>query len=408
MGAWLTSILQGVGRTGNELAEAKYNNAQDKQKQIEQQQKMQQFKMQMQELQQRLATGKAPQVADTYTDANGKRIDTVRDPMTGALTERAGGQAAAKAEYQPYVDDKGSVLSFNKGTGEFKTPTVNGQPITAAGKGKNGILMVDGAPIGVYRNGQTLTPGDPEFSAQDAKHLMEAKGGYEKGEQNKDKRIQLAASSRIAAYLQSRMYGVMDAETGSLVMVPAADISKNPGKYAPAGPATTLKNRIAIFNEIDYTSGMLKESISALPNSAFDPGARAQIAMVLRDEAPKAALYNFLNSDVAATLSPDQINYVTSLVSMDETAMSLRSIGGQGQGSDTLRAAVLKMLPGAGTPSKAYAERQMVLFDGTVKALRTSISGIGEPGHGGGTTKGDTKTGTPPPGAKIVKWDDVK
>jgi hypothetical protein len=408
VGALLTAILQGGGRVGSELQEAKTANKDERQKQIEQQQKMQQFKMQMQELQQRLATGKAPQVADTYTDASGRRIDTVRDPLTGALTERVGGQAAAKAEYQPFVDDKGSVLAFNKGTGEFKTPTVNGQPVTAASKGKNGVLVVDGVPVGVYRNGKPLTPGDEDFTAADAKLLMEAKGGYEKGEQNKDKRIQLAASSRIAAYLQSRMYGVMDAETGSLVMVPAAEITKNPGKFSPAGPAVTAKNRISIFNEIDFTSGMLKDSIKALPNTAFDPGARAQIAMVLRDERPRAAWYNFLNSDVAATLSPEQIDYVTALVSMDESAMSLRSIGGMGQGSDALRAAITKMLPGAGTPNKAYAERQMVLFDGEVKALKTSIPGIGEPGHGGGVTKSQENTGTPPPGSKIIKWDDVK
>jgi hypothetical protein len=58
-----------------------------------------------------------------------------------------------------------------------------------------------------------------------------------------------------------------------------------------------------------------------------------------------------------------------------------------GQGSDQLRAAITKMLPGAGTPSRAYAERQMTLFDGEVKALKTSIPGIGGPGHGGGITQ---------------------
>jgi hypothetical protein len=348
---------------------------------------MQEFQAQMRELAQRLQMGKAPQVADTYTDASGKRVATVRDPLSGALTDRVGGQAQqTKAEYQPFTDDKGNVLAFNKGTGEFKTPTINGQPITGALKGKNGVMVVDGVPIGVYRNGKPLTPGDPDFSAQDAKLLMEAKTGYEKGETTKDKRIQLAASSRVAAYLQSRLYGVMDADTGALVEVPAMAVVSNPGKYAPAGPAVTAKNRIAVFNEIDYTSGMLKESIKQLPQAAFEPTARAQIAFVLRDENPRAAWYNFLNSDVAATLNPAQIDYVTALVSMDESAMSLRSIAGMGQGSDQLRGAITKMLPGAGTPSRAYAERQMTLFDGEVKALKTSVPGIGEPGHGGGST----------------------
>lgn len=386
MGAWLQSVLQGVGRTGSELQQAKTANLEQKQKQIEQQFKMQQFKAQMDELNQKLALGKAPQFVGSFTDPKGKVQNQIRDPLSGKLTTEEGGEAQPKAEYQPYVDEKGSVLAFNKGTGEFKTPTVNGQPITSASKGKNGVMVVDGVPIGVYRNGKPLTPGDEGFTAQDAKLLAEAKGGYQQGEQNKDKRIQLAAASRIAAYLQSRMYGVMDAETGSLVEVPAAAITANPGKYAPAGPAVTAKNRTAIFKEIAYTSGMLKDSIKGLPQTAFDPSARAQIAFVLRDENPRAAWYNFLNSNVAATLTPQQIDYVTALVSMDESAMSLRSIGGMGQGSDALRAAITKMLPGAGTPSRAYAERQMTLFDGEVKALETSIPGIGEPGKGGGST----------------------
>ena len=111
MGAWLTSILQGVGRTGNELSEAKYNNAQDKQKQLEQQQKMQQFKMQMEELQQRLATGKAPQVTDAYTDASGTRTYTKRDTLTGDLQQVPGGKVqqkpvAAKAKYVDLKQDK--------------------------------------------------------------------------------------------------------------------------------------------------------------------------------------------------------------------------------------------------------------------------------------------------------------
>src|ERR1035441_6349291 len=114
MGAWLTSILQGVGRTGNELAEAKYNNAQDKQKQLEQQKKKQ-FKKQMEELQQRLATGKAPQVADAYTNAEGRRVTTERSPLTGALSDRVGQSVQPKGtSSQSYLGQNDVFTTKNK------------------------------------------------------------------------------------------------------------------------------------------------------------------------------------------------------------------------------------------------------------------------------------------------------
>ena len=183
------------------------------------------------------------------------------------------------------------------------------------------------------------------------------------------------------------MYGAMDAQTGSLVFTTPDDIRKNPGRYAPAGPSITAKNRMAIFEEIDTTKNYLKDAISSLGNEDFSPASRLQISYVLRDEDPRSAWHNFLNSDVAATLDEKQINYVTALVSMDESAMSLRSIGGMGQGSDMLRGAIYKMLPSAGTPSKAYALRQMSIFEAEVNALRTSIPNIGQPGMGGGHTQ---------------------
>ncbi len=241
-----------------------------------------------------------------------------------------------------------------------------------------------------------------------AKEFQSAKVQTARKEAAAQKRVQMAASSRVSAYLQGRVYDALDSDTGSLVKVTGAEVANNKGKYAPAGPAITAKNRIAIFNEIDYTSGMLNEAISKLPDTAFDATSRAQIAGVLRDEQPRAALYNFLTSDVAATLSPQQIEYVTALVSMDESAMSLRSLGGMGAGSDQLRGAIVKMLPGAGTPSRGYAQRQMVLFDGEVKALKTSIPNIGEPGRGGGQTMtplNSPKVGTIEDGHRFMGGD---
>ena len=77
--AWLTSILQNVGRTGSDINEAKTANLQEKQQKLAQQFKMQQFKAQMDELNQRLATGKAPQYLGSYQATTGQRFNTQRN-----------------------------------------------------------------------------------------------------------------------------------------------------------------------------------------------------------------------------------------------------------------------------------------------------------------------------------------
>lgn len=272
-------------------------------------------------------------------------------------------------------------------------------------KGKNGPLIVDGRPAGVIREGKSLTPSSPEWSKQDQSDLDSYMKTYKESEDVKNSRIKLGAETRVEAYMKTRMYGALDASTGSLVYVNPSQISKEPGRYAPPGPAIQAKNRNAIFNEIDTTKGFLKQALAKLPDDAFNPEARAQIAYVLKDDDPRSAWQTFKQSSVATTLTPEQIDYVTALVSLGESAMSLRSLAGMGSGSDMLRGAIQKMLPGANTPSREYAMRQLKLFEGEVNALKTSVPNIGEPGMGGGETQG---TGQPPPGAKIIKWDDVK
>jgi len=145
-------------------------------------------------------------------------------------------------------------------------------------------------------------------------------------------------------------------------MVNALTINANPGKYGPGALTQQLKNRAGIFDEIDATKEQFNDALGKLSEEDFKALPRAQIALALKDRDPASAMSTFMGSQVGTTLSPAQVDYVTGLLTMVESAMSLRSIAGQGQGSDTLRNAITRMLPGAETPSKAYAERQMRLF----------------------------------------------
>src|ERR1700722_2905277 len=101
MGAWLSSILQGAGRTGGDIQEAKNANTDLAMQKSKQQLAQLQSQMELQRLQQEMkAAGineqlnKAPQVVHSYKGADGKLHNVVRDPMSGALADQVGGDEA--------------------------------------------------------------------------------------------------------------------------------------------------------------------------------------------------------------------------------------------------------------------------------------------------------------------------
>jgi hypothetical protein len=309
------------------------------------------------------------------------------------------GEAATREKYDIRPDANGEIVAIDK-TDPNKVVRVtdkDGRTVTGAAKGKNGPMLVDSVPVGMYWNGKPYTPNTPGWTAQMAKELETYKAAYATSEAGKDHRIKLAADSRVMSFMNTREYAAIS-KNGDLVYATPAELKS--GDYAPASQGVQAKNRAQIFQEIDYTKNMLKESIAALPDDAFDATSRAQIAAVLRDEDPRSAWQKFLGSSAAETLGDEKQNYVTALIALNESAMSLRSLGGMGGGSDQLRNAIFKMLPGAGTPSKSYANRQLQLFEGEVNALSKSTPHIGksdaQPSGGGASY-------TPKSGEKPVR-----
>lgn len=391
--SWLGAILQGTGRAGNEVAQSKELRLDQEQKKLE----LLKSQLGLSEIRQKLTQGAAPQFIGSHAGPSGQLFNTTRDPQTGNLTDQFGGKESPKGIWKSLLQEDGTYVEYNDATGESRgMKDETGKPIRGFPKGKNGPLMIAGKPGGIIRNGQPITPDSPEWTDSDAVQYASYLRTYAESNKDKDKRIELAAKSRTASYLATRQYAAMDAQNGSLVYVTPADIAKSPGRYAPAGPAVAAKTRTGIFQDLDVAQGFLSESISKLPNDAFDPAARLQIAAALRSSDPQSAFHEFMDSNYAATLSDPQVEYVTALVNMQESALALRSIAGMGQGSDKMRDAITKMLPGAGTPSKAYALRQLQLFKAEVNALRTTVPGIGEPGQGGGGTQSTS-------GGKIIK-----
>jgi len=314
----------------------------------------------------------------------GKGTLQAPDPKQTLETARVMTDAMSKAadKYQIMPDAQGNILAIDKTHPERPAIQVKGtdnKPVTGADKGRKGPMLVDGVPVGIYRNGKALTPASPEWTAQDAAEMAQYKAAYATSEASKNARVDRWAKSREAAYLQSRMYPAVDAE-GNTYYVSGADIKANPKKYAPASMGERIQRANAIIGpegEISATKALLMEAIDKVGDEAFTPEARAKIGYVLKSPDPQGSWTQFLQGDVASTLTDAQQDYVAALVSMQESALSLRTVAGMGQGSEDLRNAIRKMLPGAGTPTHRFAMQQMKLFDAEQTALAKGILKIG-------------------------------
>ena len=296
-----------------------------------------------------IATGKMPTIprlsTGTYTDlATGKSFTGAPDPTTGKILD---------------VDTQAIV------PGAIKE--------TAGMQAAPSVKTVNGVPFSVVRNGKEITPDSPDFTSADKRLLDNAKEAYRQGNLDKMKLNQDRMNSYINARAKTQQYGVINKETGEPEMVNALTINANPGKYGPGALTQQLKNRAGVFDEIDATKDQFNSALGKLSDQDFEALPRVQIALALKDRDPRSALSTFLGSQVGTTLSPAQVDYVTGLMTMEESAMSLRSIAGMGQGSDSLRNAITRMLPGPETPSKTYAKRQMDLFKVELDALRKAV-----------------------------------
>jgi hypothetical protein len=298
----------------------------------------------------------------------------------------------------PVVTKSGEVVVYDK---KDPTKTVSlhgedGKPVQGVSKPGQApkVLFNENVPYAVMRDGKARIPGDPEWTADDQKLIAAAQGATASGEANKAKlatKRETFFSSLPQAVLFKQDDPAKGVHAGELAMVTRKEAGSNPAKYAPVSATDKAMGPQARFGEIQATVDMTNTAIKNLPDEGFDAKTRAQIAYVLRSPDPHSALDGFFKSDVAATLSDAQVDYVTSLTSMAESAQALTSLQGIGaRGSDRLRASIVAMLPGSGTPSRKYAETQMKKFQIELDQLHKGVATAGgatpgAPGPGGPT-----------------------
>jgi len=190
---------------------------------------------------------------------------------------------------------------------------------------------------------------------------------------------------RLEMLLQNPI-GVYDTNNGSVGFKTKKEINQGdaentakglPPRYVPGELATKLKSRNAIMEEIATSSEIARKALKSLKNENFSQTQLMKFADQLKVDDGGSRITSFLSSNFAKTLSPAEIEYVTAIRNLRESSFSLRTVGGMGQGSDMLRAAITEMIPGTRTPNKKMANSALDKFDIQVDRLWSGIPGIG-------------------------------
>lgn len=213
--------------------------------------------------------------------------------------------------------------------------------------------------VGAIATSMNLSPEEKQNAfAYLISHNTPASGAY-------------AANTRAETMKSMRLFPAINSQ-GQPVFVTPDMVKSDPNAYMPGTLGEHAMSKGQAFADIDFNMKNVESALKGLKNG-FDATTSAQLAFALRSSDPHNALSTFLTSRAGTALQPDQIDLVTALASLNENALALRGIQGLGQGSDELRAAITRMIPGAGTPSTDYAARQMELLKGTVERARMGI-----------------------------------
>ena len=380
----LTCILGGLGRGGNEFAEARSANEQEKRQKLEQQFKMQQFKMQMEELNQRLATGKAPQYSGSYQTPTGQEVSRMRDPLTGKMSEVPGGQGrvpnppATKAKYADLKQDaKGKWWGLNTQTQQMEQ--IPGQDefkaapkVTAGGKVNPIITAQIGKPpdASAYPKGED----DPVYKAKMKQWGVQAE----------------TVANRMA---QQRGIGYNFSKIGTWInqdgeLVPATSGQALAGGFVQPAPGFQALSKQAQFQEMNNASGKLRSAIQALePGDAFSPEQVAKLSLAAKS--PDVGTFSAIVSNMASsTLNEHQQDYLIWLQQMGERILSLRNVAGMGQGAQDLRSAIQATLPNISSGTKEFALKRLDAVDNQINLLQKGIPKVSRiTGNQGGRTQ---------------------
>jgi len=341
------------------------------------------------------------------------------DPKTQGYDVDLGPAKATAWTPQPTLG-----VEVNEATGETRPMMVGGQPVAPPATPERDkqqmqaleksltagtISPTDRATLQQLQTDAKLTGTKPEIIAQVGNPPVPA--AFPKGMADPQYRAAEAAwgkayekvaneeagasgAARGAGYNETRPMSVFNPATGQFEIMKASDAEA--AHAAAAGVANTVMGRQAQIADIQSGSQSLRQALTEPGLTAFAPTQVAKLSLAMRDVDP-GAMRNAVTDLFASGLTPPQQDLVASLFSMQERALSLRSVAGMGQGSDAVRRAIVKALPNITSGSTQLALKQLDAFDNLVGNLAKGIGGIkgsaaAPSGSASGYRAGDKRT----------------
>lgn len=368
-----------------------------------------------------------PELTDEQKTAMAREIQEKVPTTPGVLNieslksvsefERAIAQAREKYQYVPSAD--GTIWAVNKSdpkdahqlkdaeTGSAihgKAPAKEGQPV-----------MANGMPIGVFHNGQPVMPGDPTWSEKDQKIFDASVGAakekqflkldpvisaqlgeppnpadYAKGrsspeyakalreygqeaEKIKNRMAAAGGAARAMVWNEYRPVQALDAD-GNVIWTYAKNAIG--GGMAPAGIGTQLMSAQKQIEDIEVASDKFKDAIKSV-DKPFTPDQVAKLTLATRS-GDEELVRTALNTVAMQNLTDKQQDFVVWMAQVNERAMSLRKIAGQGQGAEDLRNAIRQTIASVQSGSKEMMMKQIGAFDNQVAILKTGIAHPGK------------------------------
>lgn len=237
--------------------------------------------------------------------------------------------------------------------------------------------------------------GGPPLTPQESAKLT-ALQGYQDAQQRFQLRM---AGIRGAQYNMTKPLAVFDSSNGNApTYATFAQMQQEPGRYLPAGPTAKAMSQENLMEDLQGTSQNVRQAINNLKED-FPADMKVKIAVAMRAEDP-SVLSALISSGALGALTDDQQDFLVGVQQLKENALAMRSVLGAGQGSDDVRRAIQSTLPSLLSPNKKFALKQLDAYDATVQRLHRGVPKV--------PLNNTNQPGTPPPGSKIIKWDDVK
>jgi hypothetical protein len=180
---------------------------------------------------------------------------------------------------------------------------------------------------------------------------------------------------RMQALGNTKELGAIDSNTGQVRFATPGQIQQNPA-IVPAGPATSSMSKQATFVELHRAVNQAKAAWGNI-KAPITPQARVMLSRI-SSTGDSGVISTLLTPPFLGSLSPEEQDLVMTTGALKENALSMRSVAGMGQGSESTRNAVDAILPNGKTPDPAYALKQLGLLENQIGTLESGVPGVGK------------------------------